>query len=182
MKTHVVGGLVLGAALALALPAQAQGRSEEFERRDRNNDGVISKAEYGGHAGNFAAFDRDGDGVLTHDEFVNRPTETDRGPETGRDGLAWRDAKFHEMDRDDDNAVSRAEWRGSGEHFDMLDADGNGRIEGDEYSNPKRLEGWFRAHDRNRDGVVDRREFKGRSLGHWDVDGDGKVTRREILL
>ena len=138
------------------------GRWDEFYRRDSDGNGVLTRAEFGGHGGNFNAMDTNGDGLLNGNEFVSRGGRTG-GPigDVGGGDMAWRDVQFHEMDRDDDNALEKLEWRGSALHFDMLDRDNDGRIEGWEYSSPDQLSTWYRNMDRDRDGIVERHEWRG---------------------
>ena len=69
------GGLAFGLLLLVAAgsaTAQEAARREEFDKRDTNNDGRLTQAEYGGHAGNFEAMDCDKNGTLSEREFVDR--------------------------------------------------------------------------------------------------------------
>lgn len=83
---------------------------------DSDGDGMLSFAEFPGPADHFDRLDADGDGLLSADELLaGRP-----GP-AGEDGFANDDA-------DQDGLVSLAEFSGSEDLFDKLDADGDGYI------------------------------------------------------
>src|SRR5918996_6302934 len=71
--------LVASALTAAGAQAQDPGRTQRFEQRDRNKDGVLSRDEYvstGGHPGNFRALDRNNDGVLSREEFGAGPASS----------------------------------------------------------------------------------------------------------
>lgn len=80
-----------------------QGDAREFERRDRNHDGVLSQADrsYGNeNAGGrrFRGMDSNGDGIITRNE--------------------WRgnDNSFRKHDRNGDGVISGDELRGNGKN------------------------------------------------------------------
>lgn len=169
------------AALAVAGTASAQDREQTFQERDRNNDGVLTQGEYGGHPGNFRALDVNGDGVLNHDEFVRRHGRVDdrtsgfADPFTmmdrNRDGFltiqeyTGADVLFRRMDRNDDNRLSRAEFNNEEEtredlalrrRFRTLDRNDDARLSrGEARMNSTE----FRTADYNRNGYLSMLEF-----------------------
>jgi Ca2+-binding EF-hand superfamily protein len=166
------------AALAVAGTASAQDRDQTFRDRDRNNDGVLTQGEYGGHPGNFRALDVDGDGVLSYQEFVRRhtgDTASFADPFTvmdrNRDGYltireyTGRDVLFRRMDRNDDGRLTRAEFNNEDEtredtlvrrRFRTLDRNDDARLT----RNEAQLNGTeFRTADANRNGWLSMAEF-----------------------
>jgi Ca2+-binding EF-hand superfamily protein len=106
-----------------------------FRDMDRNNDGVITRAEWRGSLQSFRTHDWNSDGILSGDEVR---------PGVGRGGSIDeqdfdRDERFEDLDLNSDGRVERSEWHGSADAFQWL--------------------------DRNNDGVLRRAEVVGRTPG-----------------
>lgn len=110
----------------------------------------------------FQRFDQDGDGKVTRAEME-----------------AVRDGKFGEFDGDGDGEMSLDEFQGLWlqmarsrmvDHFQHLDADGDGKITRAEYDRP--FEVVMTRMDRNEDGAVTMRELRKRHHGYKDYDDD----------
>ena len=164
-----------------------------FQGMDQNHDGRIQRDEWQGSDRAFNVQDWNGDGVLSGQEVVvgaqrNSDWEAaDHNPTRAERNLSWtasafnnldhnRDGRlmpnewhydtetFRRVDRNRDNAISRAEFLGANQddgrdvNFDDLDLNNNGRVERSEwyFSNAT-----FMALDRNRDGVLSRFEVVG---------------------
>lgn len=70
MRTLAIAAIAVAASLAAAAPSQAS----SFNRIDSNNDGFISRAEWGsghglGRGFHFGRFDRDNDDRLSEGEY-----------------------------------------------------------------------------------------------------------------
>ena len=156
------------AAFAVAGTASAQDRDQTFQERDRNNDGVLTQSEYGGHPGNFRSLDTDGDGVLSYQEFVRRGGRVDDG-RVGNDGgdRHWGFADpFAVMDRNNDGVISVNEWRGPIRDFRDMDVNDDRKVTRAEF---RSLTGQFDPTVRQRFDVLDRND-------------DGQLSRREAML
>jgi hypothetical protein len=191
-----------------------------FAGMDQNRDGMIQRDEWQGSTRAFSNQDWNGDGVLSGDEVragAQRNTnweEADHTPNRFERNLSWsataftnldhnRDGRlsgnewhydmetFRRVDRNRDNAISRAEFLGNNQDdgrdigFDDLDANNNGRVERTEwhFSNAAFLE-----LDRNRDGTLNRFEVVGSQtttgdnysqFGSLDFDKNGTLARNE---
>jgi Ca2+-binding EF-hand superfamily protein len=139
-----------------------------FRDMDRNNDGVITRAEWTGTAQSFRTHDWNGDGMLSGDEVRRGALRKDSGfgqdfnPPTAQQFNAWNDTAFGGLDHNRDGRITSNEW-----HYD--------------------LESFQRA-DRNRDGAVSRSEFlgtgiedddRGDSFDNLDANGNGRIERTE---
>lgn len=143
------GGVRYCAPSNVSINRQAEPQITEYRFRgmDRNEDGVISRAEWRGSDQSFRVHDWDGDGVLSGDEV-----------RTGafRHGRTLDDERF---DR--------------GERFEYLDANNNGRIERREWHMSVDA---FNRLDTNRDGVLSRAEVEGEFSGFGAVGTAGEAV------
>jgi len=153
----------------LAAPAFAQSSARRFQAMDQNGDGVISRGEWRGSDESFRRHDWNNDGVLSGDELQvsarRRDTRDDNDDYDGRwqsEPNDWTAEQFRNLDEDGDGRITRREWRYGYDTFQRI--------------------------DRNNDGVVNEREFLGEDeiganredrFESLDVDGNGRVSRRE---
>ena len=176
MQLTTMAAVLLG--LCAAGTAEAQGRAQErgqarirFAAMDRNNDGVIARAEWQGSNRSFEVHDWNGDGVLSGEEVrpggrrARRAESEDEFDSAEREYefTNWTAEGFRQLDHNRDNRISREEW-----HFDP--------------------EG-FRRADHNRDSVISRAEFLNETPGEdddrsdrfaWlDTNNDSRVSRAE---
>ena len=166
-----------------------------FYGMDKNNDGVITRAEWSGNDQSFREHDRNGDGILSGDEV--RPGGE---PILGQGRSLVR---FDQADRNGDGRIARDEWTGSVAAFNRVDRNGDGVITRDEYSTGfanraagtsgdaamnqadrsrrEEITARFNRVDRNGDGRIARDEWTGKAaaFNRMDRNGDGVITREE---
>lgn len=166
--------LQIGIALVAltAADAQAQGR---FEGMDRNNDGMITRAEW---RGNDRAFrnqnwnqDWNRDGIVDHQDAQ----------------IAQR---YRGYDMDSDGRVATAEWPGDQQLFTRLDSNRDRYLTIQEYTTGAgfRLDSQggpantFSNVDSNRDGWVTRNEWNMGSadFNRFDTNSDNRISRFEF--
>lgn len=108
---------------------------------------------------------------------------------------AWLDrtrpnteTRFSEMDQNRDGVITRAEWRGTAQAFDVNDWNNDGRLSGDEVrEGAQRQFDWteaqFRRFDRNRDNYLSGTEWRYEQddLQQVDRNRDGRVSLSEFL-
>ena len=188
--------LAIGLAAALLVwttEAQAQTR---FRGMDRNNDGVITRAEWRGNDQSFRNQDWNGDGVLSGDEVrPGRRRQSTWAQDWNRDGrvdnidtqIAQR---YRGYDMDNDNRVARNEWPSAERIFSRLDTNRDGYLTMQEYSSgggytldaQGGMAMRFVNIDANRDGWISRSEWAfGRSdFDRLDVNRDNRLSRFEF--
>jgi Ca2+-binding EF-hand superfamily protein len=106
-----------------------------------------------------------------------------RGEHHGRSaGERWK-----QMDQDNDQRISRSEWKGSEEAFDRLDTDKDGALTREELrAGAKAFRGKrgeaFQKMDENNDGNISRSEWKRSEevFNQLDANADGVLTREEL--
>lgn len=168
-----------GNLLAQDYPLQRNARSRQvqmqFRGMDQDGDGVITRAEWRGNTQSFRNHDTNRDGVLSGEEIWEP-----RGNEPGLE------ESFDRLDRNNDGAVSRSEWRQDRSVFDRLDRNSDGVIVRSEYSDLGRDARWdsrppFSDLDWNRNGVITAGEWKRTTedFRALDTDGDGVLSERE---
>ena len=207
------------AVSAAAADEQAQQRARmRFAAMDTNNDGVISRNEWRGSARSFEVHDWNGDGELSGEEVrvgAQRNTNfeyADHNPSRAEQFLSWTDAGFNNLDhnrdrritvnewhydiqtfrrvdRNRDDALSRAEFLGNdtddlrGDRFEDIDVNNNGRIERREWYGDAQVFDWL---DRNNDGILTRAEVVGEEVNRpfdqfasLDINRNGTLSRDE---
>jgi len=113
------------AGAAAGAPNRAMMR-QRLQAMDKNNDGVITRAEWSGNDQSFREHDTNGDGILSGDEV--RP---------GGEAILGKGrslVRFDQADRNGDGRIARDEWTGSVAAFNRVDRNGDGVITRDEYS------------------------------------------------
>jgi Ca2+-binding EF-hand superfamily protein len=125
------------AALALAAGATyaADKPKSGFDALDKNNDGVITKAEAQGSpqlAKNFDAIDKNHDGKISRTEYMASTVKKHVKPEKPKD----RDPGFNALDKNDDGMISRLEANANpylAKRFKEADKNGDGKLSRSEY-------------------------------------------------
>jgi Ca2+-binding EF-hand superfamily protein len=155
-------------------PPAVDDRESRFDVLDRNNDGRVSRGEWRNEPLSFARVDLNNDGIVSFREYW------DRG--LADDDYSWGD-RFRSYDRNGDNLVTRSEWAGDTDTFNVLDVSRNGRLERAEINNPSGLRARFRVLDTNRDGWVELREWRASrtSFDFFDRDNDGRLSDQEYV-
>lgn len=173
-------------------PPTADNRQDRFYGLDADSDGVLSRREWRGETVVFGSADANGDGVVSLREYLGMPQVNDD-----------RAVRFEELDRNQDGVLRSNEWRTAGvaftvadrnddgvvtlrEYLDMprpgddravrfedLDRDSDGYLQRNEWRGSRES---FDLADRNRDGVVALREYRG-----VVVESDGRAVRFEDL-
>lgn len=128
--------MILAAAALLAAPAAfAQSRSEGMQmlaNADADRNGVVTRAEYAqARAANFARMDRNEDGAVSKADFG-------RLARFRTDAAGRLDTLIAAMDTNKDGKATRAEFEAAPMPlFDRADADGDGRIDANEMAAAK---------------------------------------------
>ncbi len=127
------------AVVVLASAATAQGQMR-FQGMDTNGDGVITRREWRGNDNSFRNQDWNGDGILSGDEVrTGARRQTGWSQDWNRDGrvdnldnqIAQR---FRGYDMNSDSRVGRSEWPGDARLFTRLDANRDGYLSMQEYT------------------------------------------------
>jgi hypothetical protein len=110
---------------------------------------------------------------VTFWEFANRSAST------------AADERFEDMDHDNDGIVVAGEWHGSRAEFERLDRNDDRVVTLWEYANAAESPSFdtiFRDLDRDRDGLVSRREWPGdaESFAILDSSSDRALSRAEF--
>jgi hypothetical protein len=186
-----------------ALPPQSQGRglargrdrSAEteadlrFPGMDRNDDGVISQAEWQGSVESFRVHDWNRDGVLSGTELRRGEGRPDlENPEDGRGGVVpnWSRPVFQRLDRDGNGRLTFDEWAYESEAFRRADVNGDRVLTSNEFLSTEvddDRDDRFDYLDLNNDGFVSQAEWHGSPLafGRIDRNGDRRLSRYEML-
>jgi Ca2+-binding EF-hand superfamily protein len=177
---------------------------QRFKAIDKDGDDKVSRDEFPGPKPLFDRLDSDKDGLLTRDEVAKaqagKTSEPDKAvgksdqanpgdgskppapigaskAETGGFG-----ARLKAMDKDGNGKITRDEFTGPPNRFDLLDADKDGTVTPIEASRLNAVANErFKALDKDDDGKISRDEFPGprARFQRLDVDGDGFLTRSE---
>jgi hypothetical protein len=124
-ESDLAAALIAAAFLiAPAVQAATAVRPDEtqFVQLDLDSDGRIALAEWKGGPETFASLDRDGDAVLSRNEFFYQ-------------GIRYqtREERFRELDANHDGRLSAAEWKWGEDMLSVLDRDGNGALDRQEF-------------------------------------------------
>ena len=183
------------AVVVLASAATAQGQMR-FQGMDANGDGVITRSEWRGNDNSFRNQDWNGDGILSGDEVrTGARRQTGWSHDWNQDGrvdnldnqIAQR---FSGYDMNSDSRVGRSEWPGDARLFTRLDANRDGYLSMQEYSQGggftlDSLGGAsyrFSNIDANGDGLIARNEWSMNSadFNRLDVNRDNRISRFEF--
>jgi EF hand domain-containing protein len=158
-----------------ALQTDLRARQAEFHGMDRDNNGVITRAEWRGNRPSFRRYDLNRDDVLSGTEIW---VDQRRGPGRGR-GLDRNPLSFTDLDRNKNGVITSGEWREPVEEFRALDADGDGVLTAREYADGREVvnsPAYRSGHERGlTDGRQAGREDKTRNGGRWDLDGQREL-------
>jgi len=183
------------AAVVLASAATAQGQMR-FQGMDTNGDGVITRREWRGNDNSFRNQDWNGDGILSGDEVrTGASRQTGWSQDWNQDGRVDNldsqiAERFRGYDMNSDDRVARSEWPGDGRLFARLDANRDGYLSVQEYTqgggfNLDALGGpssRFSSIDSNSDGLVTRNEWNmsNADFTRLDVNRDNRISRFEF--
>lgn len=182
----LAGGSTMGLSTVLAEGGSRAWSPQSYESErelrlrsmDRDNDGVITRAEWLGTEEGFRQLDVNRDGVLSGDE-VRQIAEPGRGSQVDELRVV-----FDRADTNGDRRLSRSEWYGNSSTFTRLDRNGDGVISRGEFisaSARSKAAPAFEERDRNRNGVITRNEWDDdlELFRRMDTDGDTVLTREE---
>ena len=108
-------------ASAATTPAPAPANAR-FRGMDRNNDGTITQDEWQGNRQSFRTHDWNGDGVLSGDELQAGRFRQGR---TAEDEEFDRGERFENLDANNNNRIELREWHASDAAFHQLDRNGD---------------------------------------------------------
>jgi Ca2+-binding EF-hand superfamily protein len=155
-------------------PPAAGAVEMRFAALDRNHNGVVNRGEWRGETRSFDLVDLNRDDRITLDEYARQLTG----------GAA--ELRFNTLDRNHNGIVNRGEWRGETQSFDVVDRNRDNRITLDEYaivSTGGTAELRFNALDINRNGILNRGEWRGetQSFDVVDRNRDDRITMDEYV-
>ncbi len=171
-------------------PRGERGRGDpeaRFQELDVNHDGSLDATELK-RPEVLRRLDRDNDGLVSKEEFLRAAAELRggrRGGERGaRPGLS--EEAFRRFDADKDGKVTREEFPGSDERFDELDTNHDGVLTDADRVPPKAdapraFADVLTQDDVDGDGRVSRREFQGpaEAFDRLDTNSDGFLDRQD---
>lgn len=150
-----------------------------FGHLDRNDDGRLSRAEWGGTDVSWREMDTNHDGVVTRQEFYAAPAPQPQPAPPPTDA-------FRQLDHDRNGVLTIREWHGDRDVFNRLDRNRDGVLSRAEFTAPPAVQesDRFPVLDRNNDGVITRSEWPRdrAAFDALDLDGNGVVTRDEFRL
>lgn len=101
-----------------------------FRGMDRNNDGVISRAEWRGNARSFELHDWNNDEVISGDEINARIARDGRDLDADEFD---RSVQFDDLDHNNNGRIDPIEWHGSAAAFNRVDVNNDNRISAAEF-------------------------------------------------
>jgi len=147
----------------------------QFNTRDANRDGWLTRAESRMAAGEFERFDANRDNQISRYEFDTVATASKRPPDYDR---------FATVDLNHDGWLVRSEWHGAEDGFSRLDSNRDNRLSRLEYDaevrpeTPRTAE-WRSGFERgSREGRAAGREDQTRRQG-WDLEGQRELERAD---
>ncbi|HEX9933656.1 MAG TPA: EF-hand domain-containing protein, partial [bacterium] len=169
---------------------------------DTNGDGRISREEWNGKSELFDLLDFDKDGILIRDEFVKVEEFSVDGRIQHKKPSSLGNFLYqlkHTMDTNGDKQISREEWKGKSELFDLLDFNNDGILtKADSLSITDAYNGIYNQmvddfgryllkNDTNGDYRISRSEYEGMqdfwknqmTFEQVDLNGDGFITAQE---
>ena len=187
----LAAGLCLAAVTGAGAQAQRPGAiAIRFQAMDVNGDSVITRQEWRGNDRSFRNHDWNGDGRLSGDEIrVGARRQTawdDRDIQSAIEREDdWTDARFRALDHNNDGRLSRAEWHAGAELFSRVDRNRDNFLSAAEFrgEDDDDREDRFADLDDNRDGRLTRNEWHGSAAVFEALDGnrDGVLTRAEAI-
>jgi Ca2+-binding EF-hand superfamily protein len=145
--------------------------SAGFTSLDHDRDGRISRDEWHFDRESFRRADHNGDGLLSRAEFLATDAlDDDRGD------------RFVNLDIDRNGRLSPAEWHGTMQLFNQLDANHDGVVTRVEMMGTEQPPDLFSSADINRDGAITLNEWhwSGATFDRRDLNHDGRITRDEF--
>ena len=168
--------------------ARGQNDNVRFQGYDANGDGVITRAEWRGSDRSFDVHDWNDDGVLSGNEvragsWRPRPEFDDYSDDYVFND--WSQARFGQLDRNNDGRLTRAEWPYGAEEFLRVDRNRDNALTvaeftGADYDDDRSDR--FDNLDVNGNGAVERGEWHASPLAFnsLDRDNNGSLSRQEM--
>lgn len=150
-----------------------------FRDLDRNRNGMIERSEWRGSPRSFQIHDWNNDGVLSGDEVRTGATPPPDSLEADDYNMSPAD-RFSYLDLNNNGFIDRNEWDGSLDTFYDLDQNGDNRIARAELNRGRRAT--FTALDANGDNRITLGEWQWshRSFDEMDANRDGVIERNEF--
>jgi EF hand len=170
MRCSGIVVVVAGAIIASAYASDAHAQSRiDVQQMDRDNDGVVTRAEWRGTSGAFRQLDVNRDGILSGTEIwsgsddtrqsggrANRNNDEGGSLDDGNGAFVSSQQRFRELDLNQDGAITRREWNGTYASYRALDRNHDNRVTRDEFRRKTSADDAFDRSDvgRNRDRNV----------------------------
>ena len=183
------------AAVVLASATTATAQQMRYQAMDTDRDGRITRSEWRGTDRAFRNEDWNGDGVLSGDELRPGARRQNWGQDWNRDGRVDNldnqiSQRYRGYDMNSDNRVGRSEWPGDARLFTRLDANKDGYLTIQEYTQGSGFaldaQGGpsyrFSNIDMNNDGWVTRSEWNmgDADFNRLDLNRDNRISRFEF--